>query len=238
VSPGLSSAYERAGLDRRRLRQVCNAVDVDRFRPSSTDERRAIRASLGLPQTAIVLFVGFFSRDKRPYLAYRAWARIARSTPSVLVFAGATAKTYLEVDPDLIETIRGAAAADGLADRIVFAGVTPRVDEYFRAADVYILTSIREGLSRSLLEAMSSGLSVVATRLPGSTDGMIRHEVNGLLVAPDDEDGFARALERVLTDRDARCRLGASARQTVVDRYSIRETAGAWLAGYRELLSA
>ena len=229
---------ETSGLDPARLRQVCNAVDVDRFRPVSGEEKRALRAALGLPDVPIVLFVGFFSRDKRPDLLYRAWARTARRSPSALVFVGATAKTYLEVDPDLADGIRGSAAADGLSDRVIFAGVTRRVDEYFKAADVYVLPSIREGLSISLLEAMASALPCVATRLPGSTDTLIHDAVDGLLVGPDDVDGFAGALAALLGDPGSARRLAAAARQTIVDRYSIQRTAPAWLAAYRELLAA
>jgi glycosyltransferase involved in cell wall biosynthesis len=87
VSPGLSRAYLGAGLPPARLRQVCNAVDVERFTPASAEERRALREELGLPSDrALVLFVGYFTRDKRPDLLYEAWSRMeARSRPSAIV---------------------------------------------------------------------------------------------------------------------------------------------------------
>jgi glycosyltransferase involved in cell wall biosynthesis len=238
VSPGLSAAYVQAGLDPGRLRQVCNAVDIDRFAPATAADKRALRARLGLPDAPVVLFVGFFSRDKRPDRLYRAWARVSAASNAVLVFVGATTRTYLEVDPQLADTIRRAAAADGLAERVIFAGVTRSVDDYFRAADVYVLPSVREGLSISLLEAMSSGLAVVASRIPGSTDAVIEDRVNGVLVEPDDTEGLARAIDRLLADPVAARMLGSAARHTIVDRYSIGRTAAAWLAGYRELLAA
>jgi glycosyltransferase involved in cell wall biosynthesis len=238
VSPGLSQAYVNAGLDRGRLRQVRNGVDIERFRPASPAEKRALRLKLGLSDAPVVLFVGFFSRDKRPDLLYRAWSRTAAACSSTLVFVGATEKTYVEVDPGLVDDIRTAAAADGIADRVVFAGATRRIDEYFRAADVYVLPSIREGSPVSLLEAMSSALPVIATRIPGSTDVLIDPTASGVLVEPDDADGFARAIGSVLTDTDAAARLGEAARRTILDRYSIQRTAVAWLDGYRELLSA
>jgi glycosyltransferase involved in cell wall biosynthesis len=238
VSPGLSAAYLDAGLNPTRLRQVCNAVDIDRFAPASAADLRALRAKLRLPDVPLVLFVGFFSRDKRPDLLYRAWSRIAATTSSALVFVGATAKTYLEVDPQLADEIRRGAAEDGLSERVIFAGVTHSVDDYYRAADVYVLPSIREGMSISLLEAMSSGLAVVATRIPGSTDALVDDGISGRLVSPDDPDGLARAIGELLSNPESARRLGAAARQTIVDRYAIRRTAPAWLAGYRELLTA
>jgi len=82
---------------------------------------------------------------------------------------------------------------------------------------------------------MSSGLPCVATRLEGSTDGLIDDRVNGLLIEPDDEAGLTASLQRLLTDIDAAARLGAAARDTVLERYSIEKTAALWLAAYQEL---
>lgn len=239
VSPGLSRAYLDAGLPAARLRHVCNAVDVDRFAPALPEERVAIRAELGLqPDVPLVLFVGYFSRDKRPDLLYRAWSRVARQRPSAVVFIGATRPTYQEVDVGLADEIRRRAVADDLADRLLFVEGTPTIERYFRASDIYVLTSIREGLSIALLEAMSTGLACVASRLPGSTDVVIDHGVNGLLVAPDDEEGFADAIARLVEDRVMAKRLGAAARRAAIERFSIRQTATAWLTAYQEVSEA
>ena len=240
VSPGLSRAYLDAGLAPSRLRQLCNAVDTARFRPPSPDERAALRRELGLPPAMkLVLFVGFFSRDKRPDLLYAAWSQTAGSgQPSALVFVGATRATYQEIDAGLASSIRERAAADGFADRVFFVESSHAIDQYFRAADVFVLPSIREGLSIALLEAMSTGLACVATRLPGSTDTMIHDGVNGVLIAPDDRDGFAAAIRLLLDDGERAGRFGSAARQTVVDQYSIHKTASAWLAVYHEAAEA
>src|SRR5262249_52808740 len=135
-------------------------------------------------------------------------------------------------------SIRERAAAAGLDDRLRFVESTTAVQPFFAAADVYVLPSIREGLPIALLEAMASGLACIASRLPGSTDTMIADGVNGLLVAPDDRDGLTAALRRLVHDCGCRGRLGAAARQTVLDRYSIRGTAGAWMAAYAEMAGA
>jgi glycosyltransferase involved in cell wall biosynthesis len=237
VSPALTRAYLEAGLPPARVRQVCNAADTERFRPADAAERRALRSQLGLPaDLPLVLFVGLFTRDKRPDLLYDAWAGTTRSgTASGLVFIGATGSSYLDIDTALARRIRGRAASDGLSDRVFFIESTLAIDRYFRAADVYVLPSIREGLPIALIEAMASGLACVATRLPGSTDMLIEGGVNGCLVAPDDRDGFASAIASLIADRDMAMRCGAAARQTVLDRYSIQRTAPAWLSAYREL---
>ncbi len=237
VSPGISRGYLSAHLPASRLRQVCNAVETDRFRPALPGEREELRRELGLPpDLALLLFVGFFSRDKRPDAMYRAWSEIAkRDTCSALVMVGATRAVHGEVDTTLAPLIREQAARDGVADRLFFVEATTAIERYFRAADVYVLPSVREGLPLALIEAMSSGLPCVASRLEGSTDVLIEHQVNGLLVAPDDEADMAAALRLLLLDRRASARLGTAARNTVLDRYAIQTAAPAWLAAYQEL---
>jgi glycosyltransferase involved in cell wall biosynthesis len=238
VSPGLSRAYRDAGLPASRLRQISNAVDTARFRPGPPAERAALRGELGLPvDVPIVLFVGYFSRDKRPQLLYEAWAPAAADNRSVLLFVGATRPTYAEVDAGLADSIRSRAAAANLADRVVFVESSHTMERYFRAVDLYVLPSIREGFPIALLEAMSSGLPCLATRLSGATDVMIEHGLNGLLVEPDDAAGFTAGIRFVLSDRRAGERLGSAARQTVKDRFSIERTSGDWLDAYRDLSS-
>jgi glycosyltransferase involved in cell wall biosynthesis len=235
VSPGLSRAYRDAGLPEARLREISNAVDTERFRPASVEERAGLRRELELPAgVPILLFVGYFSRDKRPNLLYDAWARTAPAGASSLLFVGATTSTYQEIDPGLADEIRRRAAAAELSDRVIFVESTHTIEKFFRAVDAYALPSIREGLPIALLEAMSSGLPCIATRLAGSTDVIIEHGVNGLLVDPDDEEGLTGGIRSILGSGDVAARLGSAARGTIMERFSIARTSLAWLAAYRE----
>src|SRR5437764_9993856 len=239
VSPALTTAYLTAGLRADRVRQVCNAVDTERFRPSTLQDRSALLRELGLPDAVpVVLFVGFFSRDKRPDLLFEAWAQTAPHHASTLVLVGATRSVYQEVDETIADAIGERAAVLGLTDRVRFVEPTPAIDRYFRAADVYVLPSIREGLSIALLEAMASGAACVVSRLPGSTDHVIRDGVNGILVAPDDRDGFARAIPRLLGEPGTARRFGIAARQTILDQFAIDRTASVWLAAYTDAAEA
>ena len=240
VSPGLSRAYLDAGLAPSRLREIPNAVEADRFRPPREGERHALRHELGLSQDAvIVLFVGYFSRDKRPDAIYRAWAALAaRDGCLTLVLIGSTRPVHGEVDPSLAPAIREQADRDGLTGRLFFVEATSTIEKYFRCADIYVLPSVREGMPIALLEAMASGLPCVATRLAGSTDAVIADGGNGLLVDAGDEAGLAGAVGRIAADRSLSARLGASARATILERYSIQRTAPLWLAAYRELVAS
>jgi glycosyltransferase involved in cell wall biosynthesis len=236
VSPGLSRAYRAAGLPESRLREISNAVDTERFRPSVQGERDVLRRELGLPNDVpLVLFVGFFSRDKRPSLLYDAWAQTTVENASQLLFIGATGPSYQEVDAGLAARIRERAAAAGVANRVHFVESSHEIEKYFRAVDLYVLPSIREGLPIALLEAMSSGLPCLATRLRGSTDTIIEDGADGLLAEPDDVAGFAAGIRSVLSNRELAARLGTAARASVTARFSITRTAPDWLAAYCEL---
>jgi mannosyltransferase len=239
VSLQLSDAYRRSGMPGDKLVEAPNGVDVERFRPASADERAALRRELGLPvDAAIVLFVGFFSRDKRPDVLLDAWMRVAQRIRQrvALVCVGATRSAYFEVDSRLAEEMRQRARSAGLADRLIFVEPTNAIERYFRSADVFALPSAREAMPMALLEAMACGLPSVAWRLPRVTDVIIDEGVSGLLV--DSVDGLADAIELLATDTPRAQAIGARARQTIVDRFGIERTAERWLAAYRRVLDA
>jgi glycosyltransferase involved in cell wall biosynthesis len=239
VSPYMSDRYHDAGLPPERLRLTPNGIDVNRFRPVAAADRLALRRALGWrTDRPVVLFVGFFSRDKRPDFLFRAWRRLAAAEiDSTLVFVGATRSSYYEIDDSLATEIRTAAAAAGVADSVVFVEPTNAIAHYLQAADVFVLPSARETQSLALLEAMACGLPTIASRLPGATDAFVEDGVNGRLFAVDDEAALAEALRDVLSSLDAAQAMGARARDTVCARYSILHTAEQWLAAYHDVLA-
>jgi glycosyltransferase involved in cell wall biosynthesis len=240
VSPRLRELHAASGLPPQRFVLIPNGVDPDRFRRVEPERRPALRHELGLvPDQPLVLFVGFFSHDKDPRTLYEAWRRVQEAGPptATLLFIGATRSRYYEVDDALATSIRDDARARGLADRLRFIEAALAIDAYYRAADVFVLPSRREGLPNALLEAMASGLPSVATRLPGVTDVLIDHGVDGLLFAPGDVGALAHELRGLLADTERANEIGRRARQRVEREYPITQTAAAHLAAYAALLA-
>lgn len=236
VSPGLVDAFLASGMRRERIVLVPNGIDIDRFTPADATEQASLRDRLGLRgDRPVIVFVGFFSTDKQPRVLFDAWLQLkmAGRIDAMLWFVGATNSTYFEVDATIAPAMHADAAAAGVADRLHFAGVTRDVPAYLRAADIFVLPSRREGLPVALLEAMACGLPCVASRLPGSTDAIIEHGVNGLLAPPGDAAAVANAIDLLLRDAGERRRLGAAARATIVRRYSSGEVADRWLEAYQ-----
>ncbi len=241
VSPGLTARYHEAGLPAVRIRDVPNGVDTARFTPASAAERRSLRRRLRLPEDRpIVLFVGVMMADKQPHILLDAWLTMRRrtATASSIVFVGASDPKLYELADRLAERVRADADASGFGADVLFVPPTPDIEDYFRAADIFVLPSVREGLPIVLLEAMACGLAVVASRLPGSTDTMIESGLSGVLVPPGDVAGFATALEQLLSDPEQATRVGAAARGAVEARYAIEGVARQWNEAYLSLLAS
>lgn len=239
VSAELGRKCLDAGVPPERVRVVPNGIDTERFRPLPPDERRRLRHALGWNDEPVVLFVGFFSADKRPDVVFRAFKRLVKDhkVPARLVFAGATGSSYFEIDRTLADNIRVSAAAARLSDRVQFVEPTNDIVRYFQAADVFALSSVREAHPVALLEAMACGRPVVATRLPGATDAVVEDGVSGVLFPADDDAALAAALRDILGDPVRAARLGERARDTIVRRFQIGRTADGWLTAYRDVVS-
>ncbi len=240
VSPPLADRLEDAGFSASRVCRGTNGLDMARFHPAEPGERIRLRRTLGLPESgALILFVGFFSLDKGAHVLFEAWRRIANGVGagSSLVYVGSTRSRYHEIDPALADRIRDAAGREGLANRIVFVEETRVIDQYYRAADVFVFPSRREAFGMALVEAMASGLPCIASRLPGVTDDIVKDGETGLLVEPHDANALAAALARVLTDCAFASRLGRAGRQAVDPRFAIERTAHLTLDAYRRVLN-
>jgi glycosyltransferase involved in cell wall biosynthesis len=239
VSPRLEDAWRAADLDPSRIALIPNAVDSERFRPASAAERAALKRSLGWAAAQpAVLFVGFFSHEKRPDVLYRAWSALWDSgLPSTLVFIGKTRSAYYEVDASIAEAVRADAGRTGRAEHIVWVEHATDIERYYRASDVFALPTLREGLPNVLLEAMACAVPPVITRLDGVTDWIVEDQVTGRLVSPDDDRQLLDALRDLLENEPMRAAIGRAARAAVEQHFTPEQTAAKTLAVYRDLMS-
>jgi glycosyltransferase involved in cell wall biosynthesis len=107
---------------------------------------------------------------------------------------------------------------------VQFIGQVEDAARFLQASDLFILPSSTEGLSNSLLEAMSTGLPVLATSVGGTPD-VIRHEVDGYLVPPDDQQALMQGVLRLLGDEKLRARLGKNGHHRILSNYSLDSVA-------------
>jgi mannosyltransferase len=154
--------------------------------------------------------------------------------------------------PDFSAVIVGAITADqaafasglkkrietaGLSSRIVMTGELPieELPRCYRRLTIYVFTSRNEGFGLTLLEAMSSGAALVASRA-GAAELVVEDGVTGVLTPPGDVDALATALEPLLRDPAAAAAMGARARARVVEKFSLDAEANRIAEVYRTLV--
>ena len=205
-----------------------NPVDLSRFRPLDAAARRTVREALGIERDVpVVICVARFDPVKGVDLLIEAWREIASTIPqAVLLLVG---------DGPLREALAERIRATGLDTSVRFLGYRSDVEAVLRAADLCVVPSRSEGFSLAALEAMATGLPVVATRVGGLPE-VVRDGETGVLVEPDNPPALAKAVIRLLADATLRTALAAaalaSARGYDIDAYCARlETLYHQLAG-------
>jgi glycosyltransferase involved in cell wall biosynthesis len=203
----------REGTPERKLVYIPNAVDTVRFRSPSRG-RASVAAEFGWdPAHPIVIAVGRLEPEKNYELFIQAIDRIRPRFPSI--------ECLLAGDGKRRAALASLVGSLGLGPHVVFAGVRADIPDLLGAADVFVLSSLKEGLPVSLLEAMAAGKGIVATSVGGIPE-TIRDGENGFLVPSGDVEALAGGIASLLADEGLRVRLGRSAREDVERDYDLK----------------
>jgi glycosyltransferase involved in cell wall biosynthesis len=206
------------------LTVIPNGVDTKLWKPDRA-VRKKMRDILGLRDEFLWFAAGRLDPVKDYPTLLRAMIRLPRSARLVIAGSGP-----LEME------LRHLASDLSLDERVSFLGFVPDVLPWMQAADGFVLTSRWEGLPIALLEASSCALPAVATNVPGITD-VITDSQNGILVRECDSRDLADAMARLMQmPPAARNSLGESARQAVIQRFSLEPVLDRWEELYLELL--
>jgi glycosyltransferase involved in cell wall biosynthesis len=210
-------------MDIAKVRVIPNGVNTDHFRPGPPTG--ALRVRLGIAGDRLV--VGIVARldpVKNHALLIDAFARVRALVPeAALVIIG---------DGPLRGSLESRARRLGIGEDVHFFGVSNDVAALYRDLDVFVLSSNAEGTSMSILEAMASGVCVVATAVGGTSD-LLADGKTGMLVPPADPAALASALTAVLRDRVLRRRLADMGRARAETLYSEPVMIEAYEALYR-----
>jgi sugar transferase (PEP-CTERM/EpsH1 system associated) len=213
----------RVGIPRRKVLTIQNGVDVDRFTPDSRDKaRRALGVS---PDTVVIGTVGRLDPVKDQVSLIEAFAPLARQHPNlvaVLVGDG----PHRGVVADRVSNL-------GISDRVRLLGRRMDVPVLLAGFDVFVLPSIAEGMSNTVLEAMAAGVPVVATRVGGSPE-MVEDGVTGLLVPVGARRELADALGVYAADSHLRALHGKAGRARAVEQFSL----GRMIQSYRHMYNS
>lgn len=206
------------GVDPARLTCIPNGVDTERFRPRDAGEspdEAGLRRALDIPAEApLIGFVGRLCGEKGPEVFVRTALHLHQRFPQ--------ARWVLIGDGPQRGALQALAGRHGLQDRVRFAGLRTDMPGCYRELDLVVSSSWTEALPLAPMEALASGLPVVATRVGGVPE-LVAQGVTGFLAAPGDHEGLAAHMAALLADEDLRRRMGAAARQWAVERFALEE---------------
>lgn len=216
------------GIPLEYIHLIPNGVDSRQFHPASPEERNVARRALGLDCERLVLYVGRLSAEKNPLGLLDAWAAVDTKAREGALLA------LVGDGPDR-DQVHARAQTPNLANVVHLAGQRSDVATWYRAADVYVISSQNEGLSNSMIEALAFGLPVISTRVSGSSI-LVESPAAGLVVDVGNVKMLAGAMERLLRDEWMRTRLGENARFTFESRFSLETLSKKMILLYKRLL--
>lgn len=207
-----------AGFSPAQVEHIPNGVDIGRFKPAPAAGNR---------QT--ITFAGRLDYMKGVHILLEGFKQLREEMKNVQL-------TIIGDGPDR-ERLLNLAREKGISDAVNFCGEAAEIVPYLQKSSVFVLPSFSEGLSNVLLEAMACGLPVVATRVGGTVD-LIEDGVNGILIEPENSRQLYQALKKILQDEVLAKNLGAQARKTVEEKFSLGSVAGQYVSLYQTLVLA
>jgi sugar transferase (PEP-CTERM/EpsH1 system associated) len=224
---------DAVGVPAARISQIYNGVDMARFSAATERARGPLAAApFHCDDAFVVGTVGRLQAVKDQVLLVRALARALAQQPS----ARSRLRLVVVGDGPLRGELQQAIDQAKLADVAWLAGERSDVPDWLRALDLFVLPSRSEGISNTILEAMASGLPVVATHVGGNPE-LVDAPSTGMLVPAGDEAALADAILASLSD-PARARAqGAAGRRRIEQRFSLDAMVASYESMYERLLA-
>jgi glycosyltransferase involved in cell wall biosynthesis len=219
--------FNAIGFPESQIKHVPNGVVLPRAgKTNYRDVKRVITAAR-------------LSKEKGIDILLRAWVNVIKQEKGI--------KLIVLGDGLLAGTLKRLCHSLGLTESVEFTGMVQNVTEYLRNGDLFILPSRTEGLSNSLLEAMSHGIPCIATDVGGNSELLVSGNQkivpgkyvigqNGLLINPDDTEGLAKAILYLIRNSDTRELMGRRGRAFVGENFSIELVADKYISLYQHML--
>ena len=178
-------------------------IDLKKFRTDDNfynSKREELCAELNIPYDAtILLSVGEVNKNKNHRVVIDALGKIGRKNIYYIICGRGP----------LVENHKNRSKQLNIEEQVILAGYRTDVADFYKISDVFVFPSLREGLPVSVMEAMASGLPVIATRIRGSSD-IVKDNVNGILLDPMDVDGFENAIIELCDNPNMRKQIAAN----------------------------
>ena len=217
---------ERTGLPPSAIHVLANGVDTVKFCP--TTDKPAIRRQLKLPEHAPAIMVAArLAPEKDLGTLLRAFAQVHRAVPS--------AELWFIGDGPERPGLQSLGHDLGISSQVRFIGQRNDVDQFLKAADVFVLSSLSEGLSVALIEAAASGLPIVATDVGGNCE-VVKAPESGRLVPVGNPPALAASLIEILQSEPLRVQMGQASRAIALEKFGIAQMTDRYVALYEDAI--
>ncbi|MGH8795990.1 MAG: TIGR03088 family PEP-CTERM/XrtA system glycosyltransferase [Caldimonas sp.] len=214
-----------------RVSEVCNGVDTARFTPAAGGRLAIPGCPFTNPKHWIVGTVGRMQAVKDQATLARAFVRVLQLRPALKD----TLRLVLVGDGPLRAQCLQVLERAGVADLAWLPGERGDVEGVLRGLDCFVLPSLAEGISNTILEAMASGLPVIATAVGGNAD-LVSHGVTGEIVAAADVEAIAASLLALAEHPERAAQMGRAGRERAERRYSLAAMVAAYQGLYERQL--
>lgn len=226
VSDSMRRTLIGHGVAKDQIRLIYNAVDrPERIGASAGDALKRAH-SIGTGRKVIGV-IGRLNPEKGQRVFLEAMREVTAKCPDAIAL--------IVGDGQERHALERYSREHGLADVVVFTGYRENMSDYYGVLDLLVVPSLSEGLPNAVLEAMSFGIPVVATRVGGVPEIINGH--NGVLVAPGDPQSLAARIVELLSDEPLRASVAAAGRDSLYPRFDPCHRAGRIVDLYKELLS-
>ena len=223
---------EQIGVAEGKISHICNGVDTEKFIPSSVRERAVLPGDFSRADKIVIGTVGRMEAVKDQITLAHAFVRLVKEYPG----GHENLRLIMVGDGALREPARSILEAAGLAQAAWLPGEREDVPEILRALDVFVLPSLAEGISNTILEAMASGLPIVATDVGGTAE-LVDQGQTGFLVPRGEPGVLADAIRVYVDNPDLRRLHGDNARKRSEDEFSIDTMVQRYQDVYDDLLT-
>ena len=221
---------DQVGAPSAKVETICNGVDTERFNPEGAEVVRMPDA----PADALVIgTIGRAVPVKDQLTLVDAFGRLVAQYPDQRHLL----RLVLVGDGPELATLRARVAELNLGDLAWLPGRLDGVERVLRGFDIFVLTSLNEGISNTILEAMATGLPIVATAVGGNPE-LVDDGDTGFLVPVSDAEALSRVLGRYLAEPELRRQQGRQARDKAERHYSLNVMVDRYVSVYDKLMHA
>jgi sugar transferase (PEP-CTERM/EpsH1 system associated) len=210
-----------------KIRTIINGVDTDKFAPGSDSSE--MKTGLFETDDLIIGSVGRLDPIKNYNILIQAFLKLNSEYKKIRLLIVGNGTEF--------DNLKKIAAQSGVSDKILFLGERRDTPDIYRIIDIFVLPSKNEGISNTILEAMSTSIPVIASNVGGNPE-LVKDHFSGLLIQPDSVDALEKALKFYINSPLERKQHGENGRKRVLEFFSLDQMVRSYENLYKSIMKS